>query len=75
MDVHVLQINYLISPHKLFEMRSFCLMLIFVSFISCKKNATDKAQYYVKYVVKGGASYPLVASSTKSLHWFDDGQH
>ena len=48
-------------------MRSFYLMLIVVSFISCKKNETDNAQYYVKYVVKGGAAYPLVASSTSGL--------
>lgn len=48
-------------------MRSLYLLIVVVALVSCNKNSANNAQYYVKYVVDGGASYPLAISSTSGL--------
>jgi len=52
-------------------MKSLYLVLVVIALFGCNKNSTNSAQsdtqYYVKYVVDGGASYPLVTSSTSGL--------
>jgi len=43
-------------------------ILMLVLLMGCaKSNPVDNTQYYVKYIVNGGASYPLVISSTSGL--------
>ncbi len=48
-------------------MRSIYLALVVIVLVGCNKNSSNNAQYYVKYVVDGGAGYPLVTSSTSGL--------
>jgi len=41
---------------------------MFALLLGCaKSDPTDNSQYYVKYIVNGGASYPLVTSTTSGL--------
>jgi hypothetical protein len=48
-------------------MRSLYLALVVIALFGCNKNSTNNAQYYVKYVVDGGAAYPLLTSTTSGL--------